>query len=235
MRKRIYNMLEEDHSFYNIFMIIVIMGSIVPLCFKTQYTGFVILDKITITIFILDYLLRFFTADYKFPKYNMASFVIYPFSPMALIDLVAILPTFTPLRNGFRLVRIFRLFRAMRIGKLFRYSKSIETITAVLKKQKHILFTVGCVALTYIFIVALLMFQVEPTTFATFFDALYWATTSLTTIGFGDIYPVGFWGKLVSMISSLLGIAIVALPAGIITGSYLDEIQGKTVKSNQAP
>ena len=101
--------------------------------------------------------------------------------------MVAILPTFTPLRNGFRLVRIFRLFRAMRIGKLFRYSKSIETITAVLKKQKHILFTVGCVALAYIFIVALLMFQVEPTTFATFFDALYWATTSLTTIGFGDI------------------------------------------------
>ena len=107
MRKRIYNMLEEDHSFYNIFMIIVIMGSIVPLCFKTQYTGFVILDKITITIFILDYLLRFFTADYKFPKYNMASFVIYPFSPMALINLVVILPRFTPRRKGFRLVRIF--------------------------------------------------------------------------------------------------------------------------------
>ena len=132
MRKRIYIMLEEDHSFYNIFMIIVIMGSIVLLCFKTQYTGFVILDKITITIFILDYLLRFFTADYKFPKYNMASFVIYLFSPMALLYFFAVLPTFSPLRYGFRLVLIFLLFRSMRIGTLFRYSYFLQPITAVL-------------------------------------------------------------------------------------------------------
>ncbi len=68
------------------------------------------------------------------------------------------------------------------------------------------------------------MFTVEPTTFDTFFDALYWATISLTTVGYGDIFAVSTLGKLITMVSSVLGIAIVALPAGIITAGYMNEI-----------
>ena len=71
---------------------------------------------------------------------------------------------------------------------------------------------------------AIVVFNVEPDTFGTFFDALYWATVSLTTVGYGDIYPVSTIGRLLAMVSSIFGIAIVALPAGIITAGYMSAI-----------
>ena len=85
--------------------------------------------------------------------------------------------------------------------------------------------TVVCVlAVGYIFISALVIFNVEPETFNNFFDAIYWATVSLTTVGYGDIYAVSMAGKFITMISSVFGIAIVALPAGIITAGYMEEL-----------
>ncbi len=74
---------------------------------------------------------------------------------------------------------------------------------------------------------ALLIFNVEPNSFKTFFDAIYWATVSLTTVGYGDIYPVSDFGRLITMVSSMFGIAIIALPAGIITAGYMTEINAK--------
>ena len=79
-------------------------------------------------------------------------------------------------------------------------------------------------AIGYILISALVVLSVEPETFPTFFDAVYWATVSLTTVGYGDIYPVSMAGKIITMCSTLFGIAIVALPAGIVTAGYMDEL-----------
>ena len=79
-------------------------------------------------------------------------------------------------------------------------------------------------AAAYIIIAALVIFNVEPDTFGNFFDAIYWAAVSLTTVGYGDIYPITDAGRLVTMISSFVGIAIVALPAGIITAGYMNVI-----------
>lgn len=90
-------------------------------------------------------------------------------------------------------------------------------ILNVLAKEKIALISVGSFALAYILVSALVVFSVEPDSFETFFEAVYWATVSLTTVGYGDIYPVTTTGRIVTMVSSLLGIAIVALPAGIIT------------------
>lgn len=117
------------------------------------------------------------------------------------------------------------MLRTLRIFKFFRYSKNIQILTNVLKKQKDSLIIVGVLALGYIFVSALVIFNVEPSTFPTFFDALYWATISLTTVGYGDIYAISTTGKIITMISSFLGIAIVALPAGIITAGYMKEIK----------
>ena len=80
-------------------------------------------------------------------------------------------------------------------------------------------------AIGYILLSALVVFNVEPETFETFFDAVYWATVSLTTVGYGDIYTVSVIGRVTTMISAILGVAIVALPAGIITAGYMTEIQ----------
>lgn len=80
-------------------------------------------------------------------------------------------------------------------------------------------------AIGYVLVTALVIFNVEPDTFDTFFDAIYWATVSLTTVGYGDIYATSVIGKIITMISAIFGIAIVALPAGIITAGYMNEIE----------
>ena len=92
------------------------------------------------------------------------------------------------------------------------------------KKQKKVLSAVATMAVAYILISALVIYNVEPESFETFFDAIYWATISLTTVGYGDIYPVTTIGRIVTMISSVFGIAIIALPSGVITAGYLSEI-----------
>jgi voltage-gated potassium channel len=172
--------------------------------------------------------LRLITADYKLNK-GALSFVKYPFTPLAVIDLVSILPGLTVLNKGFkllRLVRVARLFRVFRVFKAFRYSKNLIIIINVMKNAKSALLAVCTLAIGYILVSALIIFNVEPDSFETFFDAVYWATVSLTTVGYGDIYPVSVIGRIITMISSLFGIAVVALPAGIITAGYMKEIQG---------
>ncbi|MPN23573.1 Cyclic nucleotide-gated potassium channel [bioreactor metagenome] len=95
---------------------------------------------------------------------------------------------------------------------------------AVIKKERRPLLAVCILASTYVLVSALVMFSVEPDTFNSFFDAFYWAVVTLTTVGYGDVYPQSDLGRIVSMISSIIGIAIVALPTGIITAGYMGEI-----------
>ena len=238
MRKRLFEIIEagtDDDKLccaYDIFMIIVIAISIIPLWFHEENTAFVIIDKVTVAIFIIDYLFRLITADYKL-KRGAKSFILYPFSFMALIDLISILPSLTVLKSGFKLFKIFRLFRTFkvfRVFKTFRYSKSIAMIINVFNKQKDSLIVVGGFAIGYVLIAALVIFNAEPETFPTMFDAIYWATISLTTVGYGDVFATSDVGKVITMISSVLGIAIVALPAAIIISGYQDEIETQKTK-----
>jgi len=237
MRKRIYEIIEAAEAgdkasrYYDLFMMVIIVASILPLAFKTQTHAFLIIDRVAVVIFIIDYIMRLLTADIKYPKLNGLAFLVYPITPLAIIDLLSILPSFTTLGSGFRLFRLFRLFRTFRIFRAFkilRYSKNITIILNVLKKERRALVCVGSFAVAYIIISALVVFNVEPDSFQSFFDALYWATVSLTTVGYGDIYPVTTMGRIVTMASSILGIAIVALPAGIITAGYMSEVAMKS-------
>lgn len=213
-------------SVYDYAMMATIVVSLVPLAFKETTAFFALIDKITVAMFILDYMLRAATADLKLKK-GAVSFFLYPVTPMALVDLLSILPSFCSLSAGFKLLKLFRLlrtFRVFRAFKMLRYSKSVVIISNVIKAQRAPLLAVCTLAGAYVLISALVIFNVEPDTFESFFDAIYWATVSLTTMGYGDIYPVTTAGRLVTMLSSFVGIAIVALPAGIITAGYMDEI-----------
>ena len=115
-------------------------------------------------------------------------------------------------------MRVFRVFKA------FRYSKSISIISRVIRESKSALIAVCTLAIGYIFVCALVVFNVEGSSFDSFFDALYWATISLATVGYGDIYPVTTAGRVITMISSFFGIAIIALPSGIITAGYMNAL-----------
>lgn len=151
---------------------------------------------------------------------------------MAIIDLLSILPSINMINKGFKVlktIRLIRTFRVLRIFKSFRYSKNIQIILQVGKNSKKALIAVLHLAIGYIFVCALIIFNVEPDSFNTFFDAIYWATISLTTVGYGDIYPITTLGRIITMVSSFMGIAIVALPASIITAGYMKEIESDKI------
>ena len=151
---------------------------------------------------------------------------------MAIIDLLSILPSINMINKGFKAlktIRLIRTFRVLRIFKSFRYSKNIQIILQVGKNSKKALIAVLYLAIGYIFVCTLIIFNVEPDSFNTFFDAIYWATISLTTVGYGDIYPISTLGRIITMVSSFMGIAIVALPASIITAGYMKEIESDKI------
>jgi len=239
MRKRIFEIIEVSDGddrlsgIYDTLMLTLIILSLIPLAFKKEILVFSVIDKVCAGVFILDYILRLSTADYKFGKRSVSSFIRYPFSFMAIIDLVSILPSISVLNSGFKVLRVMRMMRALRVFrvfKTFRYSKSVRIITNVFRRSKEPLIAVCTLAGAYILVSALVIFNVEPDSFDTFFDAIYWATVSLTTMGYGDIYPVTTAGRIITMISSIFGIAIVALPAGIITAGYMNEINDESEK-----
>lgn len=232
MREKLFLIIDSANNdtklgnTYDFIMMAAIIVNIIPLAFKESYAAFQWIDYITVAIFILDYILRLITADFKLKK-SAASFFIYPFTPMAVIDLLSILPSLTVLNKGFRLLKLLRLMRCLKVLRAFRalrYSKSFEIITAIFKKQRRVLTAVGTMAVVYVLVSALVIYNVEPDSFASFFDAVYWATISLTTVGYGDIYPVTTLGRVVTMVSSVFGIAIIALPSSVITAGYLEEV-----------
>lgn len=238
MRKRIFNIIEQSRDgdrisqTYDILMLFVIAVSILPLMFVEETALFRVFEQITVSFFIVDYLLRWITADYRLKKGGW-SFILYPFTGWAIIDILSILPGFTILGKGFKLFRITRLLRILRLFKFVRYSDKIQVLGRVVRKEKGVLLTVLGIAVFYVFLTALIMFNAEPhinpatgnVTFEDFFDALYWATVTLTTVGYGDMIPVTDIGRFVSMLSSLFGVAVIALPSGVITASYLDELR----------
>lgn len=230
MRKKIYQVVHIYEGsilsvLYKYIMIFVITLSLVPLMTKSDAAFLKWTDCFCLVIFIVDYLLRWYTADYKFQNESWLSFVRYPFRIISIIDLLSILALVSSVTGWLSRVVFAQALTVFRIVRIFRYSKSVQTILNILKKSKKALSAVGSLAVGYILISAILIFNVEPDSFETFFDAIYWSTVSLTTVGYGDIYPVTVLGRTVAMISSFFGIAIVALPAGIVTAEYLSSLK----------
>lgn len=238
MRQKIYNIIENKEEkniigiAYSIIMLLSIIASVIPLMFVEYSPVFQYIEDVTVSFFILDYILRWITADIRLGK-KWVSFLIYPFTPWAIVDIISILPITNVLSQGFKAFRMTRFFRIIRLFKLLRHYDKIKLLGRVFEKEKEVLLSVLGIAILYIFMTALIMFNMEPrinpetgtVTFESFFDALYWATITLTTVGYGDLTPVTNIGRIVSMLSSIFGVAIIALPSGVITASYLDELR----------
>lgn len=229
MKDKIYDIIEvadENETLskiYDIIMMIAILASTIPLTTKQHYPFYDWIDRVTAVIFIIDYIMRLWTADLKLKK-GKISYIEYPFTPMALVDLISLIPLLGMMNSNLNIFSTFRLLRIVRLLKAVRYSKNLRIIAKVFDRQKKSLQVVCVLAISYILIAALVIFNVEPQTFNTFFDAVYWATVSLAAVGYGDIYPVTFAGKLITMISVIFGIAVVALPASILTAGYMKEV-----------
>jgi len=231
-RKQIFDIVEINGTsawskVYNWAMLCFIVLSIVPLTSREQTGFFKWIDIISVSVFIIDYALRWMTADMKMPdRPRHQAFVCYPFTAFAIIDLLSIMPSFLMISRVLKVLRVTRLMKILRVFKFIRYSENVRLLLKVLHKERRILFTVLLFALFYIVVTAMIMFNVEESVmFERYLDALYWATTTLTTVGYGDICPTSDVGRVISMLSSLLGVAVIALPSGVITASYLEELR----------
>lgn len=224
-RKQVFDIIEplskkhEASRYYDWMMVGVTLLSFVPLVFHDETVPpLMFINIFCALIFGIDYALRFMTADYHYKDSSWWSFARYPFSPLAIIDLLVILSVITGINSGFRLLRAARLLHVVRI---FQHSRSLQLIKIVLKRAMRPLLFVASLTLIYIFMVAAVMFNEEPELFPYFIDALYWAVMSLATIGYGDIVPMTELGRIITMISAILGLAVFALPTSVITAEYV--------------
>lgn len=235
-KKRIYDVIEVSDgndrasTAYDVMIFFAVIDGLLPLTSKVSNSYTVTLDVVATTIFIIDLILRHVTSDYKMGIQSWKAYVAFFFQPMSIIDILSIIPIIAVFSPGAAMLRLLRLFRIFRIFKLLRYSHSMRNVTNVLRRVRKPLCAVLVITAIYIVSSAMFIFQIEPELFNNFFDALYWATISITTIGYGDIYPVTTAGRFVTMISALVGVAVIALPSGIITAAYMEEIKKKKTK-----
>lgn len=200
------------------------------------------IEEVASIVFTVEYLLRILTADFLYPgKGVISSRVKYVFSPMAIVDLVAILPFWLPmfLPCSMLALRSLRLVRILRILKLNRYFDAMRSIGEVLASKRREL--IGSLFFVFLLMLvsSLLMYSVEhdtqPEIFRNAFSGLWWAVATLTTVGYGDIYPVTVLGRILGAFIAFSGIAALAIPTGIITAGLTERIgHGKAVDDELA-
>lgn len=235
MRQRLHEIIyrakpgDTPSELYDIFIALTAVISVTPLMIKGTHPILDLVDIVTVYILFADYLLRWITVDLSPAGGGVRAFFTYPFRLLPILAMLSLLPSLGLLGPAFRIMRIFRILI------ILPYSKNYERVVRVFGKERKTLSAVLFLALGYIFISALAIFSYEPDTFEDFFGAVYWATVSLTTVGYGDVYPVSDIGRLISMISSFFGIAVIALPAGIITAGFVDEIKAAEEEEQGAP
>lgn len=191
-------------------------------------------EVITVVVFTVEYLLRIWTADLLFPKAKHP-YVKYVFSFMALIDLLAILPFYLPFFSAdlrfLRMMRLFRLFRLLRVFKLGRYLDALHVIVKVIRTSGPQLIMSVVICFFVMLFSAIIMYTVEnpeqPEQFPNVISALWWAICTLTTVGYGDVYPITAVGKFFASVISLVGIGIIAIPTGIIAAGFNQVIAGE--------
>jgi len=183
------------------------------------------IEVITVAIFSIEYVLRLLVADRAF------SFV---FSFYGLVDLAAILPFYLASGLDLRAVRIFRLLRLLRILKLLKYNDAISRFRRALSiaKEELILFGMVSSILLYLSAVGIYYFEngAQPDKFKSVFHSLWWALTTLTTVGYGDMYPITLGGKLFTFFILMIGLGIVAVPTGLIA-SALSQVRDEDAQA----
>jgi voltage-gated potassium channel len=169
-------------------------------------------DKTIVIIFTIEYLIRAWLDGKKFTL-----------SFHGIIDLLAIAPYYLSLGVGYQSIRVFRLFRLLRLLKLARYTSALDRIVLAIKSIKAELMIFSIINICFIYLAAVLVYHAEhaagSSMFSSMFDALWWATVTFTTIGYGDIYPITPIGKMITAVLSMMGLGIVAIPTGLISAA----------------
>ncbi len=201
-----------------------------------------IFEAVSVFIFSVEYLLRTWSCVEK-PIYS-GSFrgrLKFVRSPMAMIDLIAILPFYLQFFISFDLItlRAFRLVRIFRIFKLSRYASSMRTMGNVFRQCKEELVITIFIVSILLVVASSFMYlaerQAQPDVFSSIPATMWWGVATLTTVGYGDIYPVTVVGKVIAGIIAVLGVGMFALPAGILGSGLVDQLQRRKQKKRSCP
>ena len=254
IRKRIYSILEVAHSddtlsrYFDIFILSLITINGIALILETvvsldQHFHHIFwwIEAVSVPIFTVEYVARLWSCtaspEHPHPLYGR---IKYALKPLSLVDLLAILPFYLTFMNvDLRTIRVLRIFRILRLAKLTRYSTAIWTFYRVFRSKKDEL----AIALTTIAILLVLTSTlvfyaenpVQPDKFSSIPAAMYWGVVTLSTVGYGDVVPITSAGKLLGAITGLLGIAIFALPAGILASGFASEVKKRQEPAQVCP
>jgi voltage-gated potassium channel len=219
----------------------VILESVAGL-FERYQPLFAIFEFVSVMIFTSEYILRVWSCTvnerYRHPLMGRLRFVL---SPMALVDMLAIFPFYLPIiiPMDLRFLRAMRLFRIFRILKIGRYSDALQLLWAVIRRKKEELYITGIAVVILLVIASSVMYYIErdvqPETFSSIPGALWWGIVTLSTVGYGDVYPATILGKIIGTFVALLGIGMFALPAGIIGSGFIEELQTRKRKPVVCP
>ena len=245
---RVFNLIEktEDGSdrlgrFIDIVIVGLILVSVACLILESfnhihyrYFSLFQTVEIITVVFFSIEYLLRIWTADLLYPDAKHPR-LKYFFSFIAIIDLLAILPFYLSFVSAglrfLRVMRLFRLFRLLRVFKLGRYFDALQTIVKVIRSSGAQLIMSVIICLFVILVSSIVIYTVEypeqPEQFPNAVAAMWWAVCTLTTVGYGDIYPITEIGKFFAAIISLVGVGIIAIPTGIVAAGFTQSIARK--------
>lgn len=247
MKEKIFNIIQiGDKSnrisrLFDIFITITIFANIsvtfmetfVELSFLTPVIKTI--EGITLVIFCIEYILRIWTANYLYPEITTCHARLrFLFSFDGIVDLLTIVPV--AFLSGFV---IFRMLRVARIFHLFRLNAkydSFNVITTVLYEKKNQIISSLFIVLILMLASSLCMYSVEhevqPTVFRNAFSGIWWSMSTLLTVGYGDIYPITYLGRILAIVISYLGVGAVAIPTGIISAGFVEQYQRKSNLSN---
>ena len=188
------------------------------------------IEAVTSVLFLIDYLLRIVASAYTHPRATEARSVLaYVGSMAGIIDLFSFLPYFLPISfpNGAVSFRVFRIVRIFRLFRINAYYDSLNAITEVLKRKKQQLLSSVFVILVLMLASSLCMYSVEhkaqPDVFRNAFSGIWWAASTLLTVGYGDIYPITTLGRVLGILITFLGVGMVAIPTGIISAGFVEQ------------
>lgn len=211
--------------------------------YDTIPTWFIAFEYFSVIIFTVEYSARLWTCvedpQYSRPVLGRIRFAL---TPLAIVDMLAVLPFYLPfLSVDLRVLRMFRLLRIMRlmrVAKLARYSESLQMLARVLRAKREQLISAVSILLIVLVVAATLAFYAEnkaqPKAFSSIPAAMWWAAVTLTTVGYGDIFPITIPGKFLGALIAMLGIGMFALPTAILGAGFLEDLEQRK-KPHQCP
>ena len=243
MLKNIYNQLnfgqsKKSFSILQKILILLIIASSIIVIIETEndvylkHKNFFEYSKYFFgVIFTIEYLIRVITCGYIKKFRGISGRISYIFSFWTLIDLLAILPLFISGVNETFLLRLFRLIRLFSVIRFGRYSTALKNVLDAISGRKQELIFAIAISTTVLIISSTFMYLLEaeyqPEAFGSIIRSIWWAAAALTTVGYGDVYPITALGKIFAVISAFSSIGIVALPAGILAGSFTEKFKNK--------